>query len=586
MDRGAGVDMSCRYLFMAAFSRVLSVVLPLLSGAALSLAYPGWNLEVMVWAWLLPLLFLLWPVTRPGAEGRRRPFLWGYLAGVAFWVPNLSWLRHSSRVLAGARDGTWCGWGPELLGVAAVVGLALYCALYFGVWAWFVARFARPDARLLATGTWQASTLHSLRCALMAAAAWAGLEWVRSFLLFSGFGWNGLGVGLHQNAVLMQVADVVGVMGLSFLPVFVVCAAWNAVTRVVWVYRGEGTCRSRLDFTLAMVLLLGVAGYGMMRLVPKAEADVVTVRTVLVQPNVAQVDAWSGALGPQVYKRLHDFTRLYAEARDGVSHTDLVIWPESALPVHLHGLPEAVNGLPGHPDFFNDLLGAGDYSLLTGTEIYETPRVGHVSAVLFRGGYEQRQEYHKVHLVPFGEYLPYRNVPPFSFLQGVLPGDFRPGVATEPLRLAKPEVDLIPMICFEDTVGRLVRRFVRPGPQILVNITNDGWFLDSVETEVHLANAKFRAVELRRPMVRAANTGVSCFIDSNGQVKSRLDAPETGNTFIEGCLPGEVKVPKVGEMTLYARYGDVFSAGCLLLALGAGVTGSRSQRSTVKESRA
>lgn len=553
---------------MPAISRALPLILPLVSGVALSLAYPGWNLEVMVWAWLLPLLFLLWPVTRLGTEGPRKPFLWGYLAGVAFWIPNLIWLRHSSRVRAGARDDTWCGWGAELLGMAAVIGLALYCALYFGVWAWFVARFARPSPQQLATGPWQVSTLHSLRCSLLAAAAWAGLEWVRSFLLFSGFGWNGLGVGLHQNQVLIQAADLVGVMGLSFLPVFVVCTAWNAMARIVSVYRGEGTCRSRLDFTLAMVLLLSMAGYGMMRLIPDKDAEIVTVRTVLVQPNVAQVDAWSGALGPQVYKRLHDFTRLNAEARDGVTHTDLVIWPESALPVHLHGMPEAVNGLPAHESFFNDLLGAGDYSLLTGTEIYEAPRVGHVSAVLFREKYEQRQEYHKVHLVPFGEYLPYRNVPPFSFLQGVLQGDFQPGVSTEPLRLAKPEIDLIPMICFEDTVGRLVRRFVRPGPQMLVNITNDGWFLNSVETEVHLANAKFRAIELRRPMVRAANTGVSCFIDIHGQVKSRLADPETGNTFIEGFLPGEVKVPKAGEMTFYARYGDAFSAGCFFLTLG------------------
>lgn len=536
-------------------SRTLSFLLPLLSGVTLSFAYPGWNFEAAAWFWLCPLLYLLWPVT--SSVSCRTPFRIGYLAGMAFWIPNLFWLRHSSRVIEGARDDTWVGIGPELMGFGAVVGLSLYCALYFGLWAWIIARFARPDAKKLSTGTWQSCTVHSLGCSLLAAAAWTGLEWLRGWL-FTGFGWNGLGVALHHNRVLIQITDIIGVTGLSFLPVFVLCTAWNTLTRLVHVYRGEGQCRSRLDFTLAMVVLLMAAGYGMKKLATP-DADPVKVRTVLVQPNVAQVDAWSGELGPQVYQRLADFTRLYAEARDGQTHTDLVIWPESALPVHLYGLAD-------HKPYFNELLGLGDYSLLTGTEIHQQGKIGHVSAVLFRGGYDNHQLYHKIHLVPFGEYLPFRNIPPFSFLQGVLPGDFMPGEKAEPLLLAKPEVQIIPLICFEDTVGGLARRFVREAPQMIVNITNDGWFLESVETEVHLANAKFRSIELRRPMVRAANTGVSCFIDTFGNVTSRLVDPESGNTFIEGCLPGEVKIPRIPEMTFYARHGDAFSLVMLFVA--------------------
>ena len=142
-----------------------------------------------------------------------------------------------------------------------------------------------------------------------------------------------------------------------------------------------------------------------------------------------------------------------------------------------------------------------------------------------------------------------------------------PGTSIEPLKLAKPEVQIIPLICFEDTVGRLARRFVRPEPQMIVNITNDGWFLQSEQTEVHAVNAKFRAIELRRPMVRATNTGVTCFIDTLGTVTQTLADPATGSTFIEGCLPGEVKVPRVGVMTLYARYGDWFAMSCLLICL-------------------
>lgn len=536
--------------------------LPLLSGATLVFAFPNWNQEWAVWFWLLPLLAVIW-----GPSELRRPFWPGYFAGLAFFIPNLAWVRHSSRVMAGAVDHSWIGLGPELMGFGALIGLSAYCAVYFGLWSWFVHRCARPDLRKLTQGTWQASTWESLRCALLAAAAWVACEWLRSTTVFTGFGWNGLGVGLHQNRVLIQAADLIGVMGLSFLPVLVVCTGWNALRRMLHLYHGTGTCRTRLDFTLALVVLLSVAGYGVMRITAKP-VDSVTVRTLLVQPNVSQVDAWSGRFAPQVYERLDKFTRLYAEARDGKSGIDLVIWPESALPVHLHGQPERW-GLPQHETFFNNLLQSGDFSLITGTELYDSTEHGpggHVSAVMFRGRYDNRQEHHKVHLVPFGEYLPFGDYPPFSLLRGVIPGDFEPGKSTEPLKLEKPEVGIIPLICFEDTVGRLARRFVRPGPQMIVNITNDGWFLQSNEMEVHTTNAKFRAIELRRPMVRATNTGVTCFIDTLGTVTHRLADPESGSTLIEGCLPGEVRVPSQGEMTLYARHGDWFALLCLASA--------------------
>lgn len=557
-----------------AVSRWLPYLLAPLSGGLLALAYPGWNFEAALWFWQLPLLAVLWP-WRPAASPPR-PFRLGFLAGLAFFIPTLFWVRHSSRVISGAVDGRWIGWGPELLGLAAVFGLAAYGALFFGLWAWFARRLARPDPAVLSGATWQTSTLHSLSRAALAAAAWTACEWLRATVILGGFGWNGLGVALHQNLVLMQAADLVGVTGLSFLPVLVSCTAWNTLTRLVRSFRGEGACRSRLDFTVALVLLLAAAGYGLLRLGQPA-GETVTVRTLLVQPNVAQVDAWSGRVSERTYQRLHDFTRLYAEARNGRSPVDLVIWPESALPVHLLGRPEEF-GLPRHEDYFNQLLGLGDFSLLTGTEIHRDDGANHVSAVLMRGRYAPWQEYHKMHLVAFGEYLPLRQIPPFSWLREVLPGDFTPGIRAEPLQLAQPEVQIIPLICFEDTVGRLARRFVRDAPQMIVNISNDGWFLDSVETEVHLANARFRAVELRRPMCRATNTGISCFIDTRGRVTARLADPETGSSFLEGCLPGEVRVPKTAEATVYARWGDAFAQAMLGLALLGGLALHRRQR--------
>lgn len=540
--------------------RLFLFLAPILSGGILVFAFPGWNSNLAVWLWAFPLLAVLWPWR--DVEGVKvRPFWRGYLAGLAFFLPNLYWVRHSSRIFGGARDDSWVGWGPEMMGLGAVIGLSAYCALYFGLWAWFTHRCARPRIATLTRTTWQTSMLHSLATAFLASAAWVACEWLRSTTVFTGFGWNGLGVAMHRNLLLIQAADLVGVMGLSFMPMFVACTAWNMLTRLVLAYRGEGTCKTRVDFTVALVVVLAAAGYGMVK-VTETRQDDIKVRAVLIQPNVAQVDAWSGALAGQVYERLNQFTRMYASARDGKSPADLVIWPESALPVNLN---DKFGQLPPgwHQRYFDSLLSSGDFSLLTGTELHNGEGSSHVSAVLFHGDSGNRQDYNKVHLVPFGEYLPLRTVPPFSFLKGVLPGDFNPGLSTEPLRLEKPEVQLIPLICFEDTVGRVARRFAREGPQMIVNISNDGWFLQSVETEVHLANALFRAIELRRPMVRATNTGVTCFIDTHGRVKSRLDDPETGTSFLEGVLPGEVSVPRNGKLTLYARFGDWFAVGLL-----------------------
>ena len=185
------------------------------------------------------------------------------------------------------------------------------------------------------------------------------------------------------------------------------------------------------------------------------------------------------------------------------------------------------------------------------------------------GAIRNYELYRKVHLVPFGEYLPLRGVPGMEALLGdVLPGDFECGTSTEPLVLAKPAgVQIIPLVCFEDTVGRLARKFVRPAPQILVNLTNDGWFLQSNENEVHLANAIFRCIELRRPMARSCNTGVTCFVDAQGRIGKgdKLMDPKTGSVFVKGVLSKEVQLPKDSEMTFYARFGDVFSVAMLVV---------------------
>ena len=195
------------------------------------------------------------------------------------------------------------------------------------------------------------------------------------------------------------------------------------------------------------------------------------------------------------------------------------------------------------------------------------------AAALMAGSFDspELQLYHKMHLVPFGEFVPFRKELPFldAWLKHLVPGDFDRGESAEPLPFPGKPMQVLPLICFEDTVGRHARKFIRPGSQFLVNVTNDGWFRQSPAAEQHVANARFRCVELRRPMVRACNTGVTCLIDDRGRVTAALSDPDSG-FFVKGALASTLRVPTAPPMTFYARFGDLFTfivAACALVLL-------------------
>jgi apolipoprotein N-acyltransferase len=178
-------------------------------------------------------------------------------------------------------------------------------------------------------------------------------------------------------------------------------------------------------------------------------------------------------------------------------------------------------------------------------------------------GGKEVQVYHKIHLVPFGEYVPLRHsFPLFAMVASRwVPGDFNRGEDYTVFRLTSDRTAVAPLICFEDTVGELTRQFVNRGADLLVNVTNDGWFLHTAGSHQHLANSIFRCIETRRPMVRAANTGVTCFVNEFGRVTQIL-RDDTGNSFTEGVLTGDVNVPQDRQLTFYTRHGELFAQLC------------------------
>lgn len=485
------------------------------SGVLLAAAHPPLDAGWLVFVALLP---LLWAVT----SGRRRfrtSLALGYISGAVFFLLNLSWVHHVT--------------------AAGMVLLALFLAGYVALWAGYVGWLAgRTCCGLAGAG-------RRWGFALLAAAAWTGLEWARGTFL-SGFGWNGLGVGLRHWPALTQAADLVGATGLSFAPVFL-----QAALLPVLFPSSSGRARRRLAdpvLAAALGLLVLMAAYGAWRLSSLGPPPGPALQVALVQPNVPQdIKNDIDHLEP-IVRDLSDLT----DRRLAEGPLDLMVWPESALPAAFHDTYTRT--------FLAHVLQRGDFVLVAGLDEHLMDTYYNSLAVA-RGSVEEAVLHRKVHLVPFGEFLPFRNIfGYFEFIVSRLPGDFDAGESTEPLAVPGHEMQLIPLICFEDTLPYLARKFARPRPQILVNVTNDAWFHDSAEAEQHLASAVLRCVELRRPMIRAANTGVTCVIDSAGRVQARLPRLQPG------ILSTAVN-PSSPSLTVFARIGDSFSIALALTAL-------------------
>ncbi len=526
------------------------------SGFLYAACFPPFNLTWFCWIALTPLIAAIW---FSGAESRHpwlRNLLLGYVTGLTFFWIVFSWLTTV----------TILGWFV----------LEFYMAIYVAIWAWFCG-LVRPrpkinrvgcskweqmlsQARTSATppqSPWTKST-NNLRLALLLAAAWTTLEWLRGWV-FSGFGWNGLGVALHDNWPLIQIAELTGVAGLSFLIAFVNVIILTTAYRLVVEARTR-VMRPHFDFTFTMAAIVGVLVFGFRATqVPSAAKP---LRVTAVQSNVPQNQKFD----PQFTRRIFDqFRRLSEIALRSNPPPELLVWPESSMPGPVLEDQESYK-------FVTDLAADADADFLLGTIDEDGGDVYNAAILLSEGG-ERVQIYRKVHLVPFGEFVPGRHTVPLlaRIVGDQVPGDFKAGKEHTVFTLTNGDVQVAPLICFEDTIGELARQFVvptetSPGANLLVDVTNDGWFQHSAGSPQHLANAIFRCIETRRPMLRAANTGVTCFINQFGRVTQEL-RDETGSTFTEGVLSGDIKVPSEHELTFYARHGELFAKVCGVITL-------------------
>ncbi len=480
-----------------------------LSGLLLALSFPRIDASFLAWFALIPLFLVM----------HRRPFVCGFVAGAGFFGPVLYWLNIVM---------TTYGKMHPFFSVAAYLILICYLSLFFGTAIWAACRLREK------LGFSPVLTLP---------VVWTALEFVRAFLL-SGFPWATLGYS-QSDLPLIQSVDLFGVYGLSFLVVLVNVALAETV-RALWRRKFEDIPRTAL--AAATLLFAMNLGYGYFRLGQDLDGREEKLEVALIQGNIDQAEKWDPA-------RRHSTVRLYNKLSLSASQkgkTDLIIWPESATPFYFQE-----GGALGR-EVVSTALSSGAY-LLFGSPAYEminrTPSYLNSSFLLSaQGNVLGRSD--KVHLVPFGEYVPFGRFFPFidKLVAGI--GDFSPGTVS-PLPMNGHQAGVL--ICFEGIFPELARDYVRRGSDLLVNITNDAWFGRSSAPDQHLAMTRFRAIENRVWVARAANTGISAFIAPSGEITARTPVFET--LFLRGSV-GLGATP-----TLYTRIGDVIPGFFILLSL-------------------
>ena len=493
-------------------------MLALLSGVLLYLSFPNFGHSAFAWLALLPLL-----VTTAHASSALQAFRRGLLTGGVHFVGTIYWIPRVMQEFGGLP--TAVSWGVHLL----LVGyLALFPAL-FAVAIWMLVRRFGAAAVLAAPAVWVTSELGRIH-------------------LFTGFPWELLGYSQASVLWVAQLASVVGVLGVSAL----VASVSGALAYLV--LTGRRRASGIMTGTAALIVACLLFGNLRVRSGGWAEAGV-PLRVAAVQGNIAQDDKWDPALRDTILDKYLALTHRAAD--EGAS---LVVWPEAATPFafQIDSRSERIRRLARE---------RGIHLLLGTTDITwdDEPRY-YNAAVLVDPTGATAGMYHKQHLVPFGEYVPMRDL--LSFVSPLVEnvGGFSAGDA--PVTLMMDDQPIGAAVCYEIIYPGLVRGLVTGGSRLLTTVTNDAWYGRTAAPYQHFQQATMRAIEQGRFLVRAANTGISGVIDPYGRVITRTAL------FEDDVLTTDVRL--IEDLTPYTRYGDLLAFACgimtLVLLMVAGVT--------------
>ena len=497
---------------------VFSVVAVILSGILLFVAFPPYNLAFLAWIALVP-LFLAITGRKPVVA-----FLLSFISGSIFFLGIFNWI-----LVVG---------GYTYLHHAI---LAIYLGFYFAIFGGFFALVSRYWGMVPAC--------------VAAPFIWISLEYLRSNLSFLALPWGLLAHSQHQNLIIIQVASIAGAYGVSFL--IVLANAALATLLYPWIIRRKifkaesserPTRKSISSFAVAAVTLILLSlVYGIFVLTSPIEGNQISVS--VVQGNIEQLKKLDKKYAPLIIRTYEDLT--LAAAR---SKPNLIIWPETAT-------PKSINADPGLKKRVKHIAeSAGAYLLIGSSHVFKfkrnVPKSAKVrnSALLVSSDPKAKilQQYDKIRLFPFGEYTPYKDKIPWSYIDVPELNNYIRGKEYTVFKL--PDFQFSVTICWENLFPDHVRQFVREGAQFIVNITNEAWFGRTAAPYQFVSMNVFRAVENRVFVVRCANTGISCFIDPRGRVVDTVKDGQGSEIFVRGVLNGMI-IP-LNSNTIYTQLGD------------------------------
>ncbi len=492
----------------------------LLSGALIFLSFPKFGAGIAAWVAFVPLFYAL--REKRVVQGIGVGFIAGFSAciGIFYWIVFV--VVHYGHL-------------PVFAGIAVMLLLSAYLALYVAVFSAGVVYFSRRGIPLI----------------FSAPLLWTCLEYVKSHIL-TGFPWANLGHTQYLYLPMIQIADMTGVFGVSFAIVFVNVVVFDILGNRQSKDRRRMTDRkTAAKVTAGFFLLAALYGYGAMRTgeIRKSMETSPIMPVSLIQGNIDQSLKWNPAFQRETLRIYTALSKQSAPSEEG-----LIVWPETAAPFFFQDRNDL------HREVASLAAQTGDW-LLFGSPGYrqEGEQMDFQnSAFLLTPDGRIAGRYDKVHLVPYGEYVPLRRFFPFIGKLVVGIGDFRSGPGYEPLLMHgnRGQRRIGVLICYEGILPEAGRAYRQRDAELLVNITNDAWFGNTSAPHQHLSMTVFRAVENRLFLARAANTGISAIVDPTGRITHR------SRLFEEGALQGAVRFMNV--KTFYAAHGDVWVWGCMM----------------------
>ena len=487
---------------------VRGAVLAALSAGLLVLSFPAPDMGGLAFVALIPLLVAI------RGEAPARAFWWGTLTGLLFYLGSISWVTR-----------TMTTYGRLSVPLSAVILLALaaYLALYVGLFCY--------GSSIIAGAAWPVELLAP-------SALWVALEYLRTYAL-TGYPWALLGYTQYRSALLLPIASVAGVYGLSFLVILVNIALAQVAVRA--------TARLQTVVLAGAVALLLLWSPRLLSPTTAAAGPEQELGVALVQGNIDQAVKWDPAMQAATIDRYRSLSLEAAARAPG-----LIVWPETAVPFFLRLEPS----LRGRVD---DIAAETGSYLLVGSPDVEPGPTGsggdryRNSAFLISPRREILDRYDKIHMVPFGEYVPLKSMLFFVHKLAYGIGDFEGGRTYTTFHLPQGRFGVT--ICYEAIFPDQVRRYVKEGADFLVNITNDAWFGRSAAPAQHLALAALRAAENHRYLIRAANTGISAIVDPKGRILQASDI------FVPAVISGRIRLER--DETFYTRFGDLFAWLCV-----------------------